>query len=66
MKELFREHFKDYVKSELGLKLDSLSDVDRSKCMARFYAEKVIRSVNPGLIPTIAGVTSCPAKATPF
>ncbi len=52
MKELFRDHFRDYVGSELGLKFDNLSDVDRSKCMARFYAEKVIRSVNPGLIPT--------------
>ena len=36
----------------LGRKPDNLSDVERSKCMARFYAEKVIRCVNPGLIPT--------------
>jgi AIPR protein len=52
MKELFREHFRDYVASDLGLKFDSLNEVQRSKYMARFYAEKVIRSVNPGLIPT--------------
>ena len=52
MKELFREHFRDYVASDLGLKFDSLNEVQRSKYMARFYAEKVIRCVNPGLIPT--------------
>jgi len=40
------EEYHAYL-NRLGLKLDSLSDVDRSKCMARFYAEKVIRSVNP-------------------
>ncbi|MGA2200819.1 MAG: AIPR family protein [Terriglobales bacterium] len=52
MKELFREHFRDYVASDFGLKFDSLNEVERSKRMARFYAEKVIRCVNPGLIPT--------------
>jgi hypothetical protein len=52
MKELFREHLRDFVTTELGLNLDALTDAQRSKCMARFYAEKVIRSVNPGLIPT--------------
>ncbi len=51
MKELFRDHLRDYIASELGLKPDNLSDVLRSKCMARFYAEKVIRSINPDLIP---------------
>src|SRR5437763_6465358 len=52
MKELFREHLRDYISAELGQKPDSLNEVERSKCMARFYAEKVIRCVNPGLIPT--------------
>jgi hypothetical protein len=52
MKELFRDHLRDYIASDLGRKPDNLSDVERSKYMARFYAEKVIRSVNPGLIPT--------------
>jgi AIPR protein len=52
MKELFRDHLRDYIASELGRKPDNLNDVQRSKYMARFYAEKVIRCVNPGLIPT--------------
>jgi hypothetical protein len=52
MKELFREHFRDYVASDLKLNFDALSEVQRSKYMARFYAEKIIRAVNPGLIPT--------------
>lgn len=52
MKELFRDHFRDYVGSNLRLSFDSLNEVHRSKCMARFYAEKIIRAVNPGLIPT--------------
>jgi hypothetical protein len=52
MKELFRDHLRDYIASDLGRKPDNLSDVERSKYMARFYAEKVIRSINPGLIPT--------------
>ena len=52
MKELFREHFKDYVTSGLKLKFDNLNEVQRSKYMATFYAEKVIQSVNPGLVPT--------------
>jgi hypothetical protein len=52
MKELFRDHLREYISSELGLKPDNLNDVERSKSMARFYAEKVIRAINPGLIPT--------------
>jgi hypothetical protein len=52
MKALFRDHFRDYVASDLKLSVDSLNDVQRSKYMAMFYAEKVIRSLNPALIPT--------------
>jgi hypothetical protein len=52
MKELFRDHFRDYVTSTLGLNFDSVNDVQRSKYMAMFYAEKVIRCLNPALIPT--------------
>lgn len=52
MKELFREHLRDYVASDLGLNLDSLNDVQRSKSMARFYAERIMRCINPALIPT--------------
>lgn len=51
-KELFREQLRDYVKTSLGLNPDNLNDVQWSKCMARFYAEKVIRCVNPDLVPT--------------
>jgi len=52
MKELFRDHFRDYVTSNLRLNFDSVNDVQRSKYMAMFYAEKVIRCLNPALIPT--------------
>lgn len=52
MKELFRDHFQDYVKSRLGRTFDNLNDVQRSKYMAMFYAERVIGAINPGLIPT--------------
>jgi hypothetical protein len=47
----FREHFRDYVKTELRTQFDNLNDKQRSVWMARFYADVVIRALNPGLLP---------------
>lgn len=50
-KEHFREHFRDYVKNQLQTPFDNLNEKQRSVWMARFYADVVIRSLNPGLVP---------------
>src|SRR5579872_3732020 len=50
-KQRFRELFRDYVKNELQTPFDNLNDKQRSIWMSRFYADTVIRSLNPGLIP---------------
>ena len=50
-KQRFREHFRDYVKNKLRTPFDNLTDKQRSIWMSRFYADVVIRSLNPGLIP---------------
>jgi hypothetical protein len=50
-KEHFREHFRDYVKDELRSSFDALNDKQRSIWMARFYCDRVIRPLNPGLVP---------------
>jgi hypothetical protein len=52
MKELFREHFRDYVTLGLKRNFDAVNEVQRSKYMAMFYADRVVRSLNPALIPT--------------
>jgi hypothetical protein len=52
-KPLFRELFGDYVEQEHKLGFDKLGELQRSKLMARFFAEKIIGPVNPGLIPTV-------------
>ena len=43
-KPLFREQLRDYALSEREIDFDSLSPVDRSKLMARFFADRVLRS----------------------
>ena len=50
-KERFREHFRDYVKNELQTPFDNLTEKQRSIWMSRFYADVVMRSLNPGLVP---------------
>jgi AIPR protein len=50
-KDLFRDHLRDFVTSELKATFDSLTDKQRSTAMARFYADKVLRPLNPGLVP---------------
>jgi hypothetical protein len=50
-KELFRDHFKDYVSRMLKCQFDSLDYKRRSVWMARFYADRVLRQVYPSLIP---------------
>ena len=50
-KQRFRDLFRDYVKNELQTPFDNLNDKQRSVWMSRFYADIVIRSLNPGLVP---------------
>jgi hypothetical protein len=47
----FRDQFRDWVESDLKESFDSLHDVRRSKLMARFFAEQVLRPRNPTLLP---------------
>lgn len=50
-KDRFRAHFREYVQGKLRTSFDDLNDKQRSVWMARFYADKVIRSLNPGIVP---------------
>src|SRR5579883_980656 len=50
-KPLFREQLRDYALSEREIDFDSLSPVDRSKLMARFFADRVLRPIDPTIIP---------------
>ncbi|MEN6535760.1 MAG: AIPR family protein [Bryobacteraceae bacterium] len=50
-KALFRDHFRDCVEEMLGERFDSLNEVTRSRYMARFFAERVLRPKNPTLLP---------------
>ncbi len=52
-KVLFREHFRDYVASKAIGEFDSLSEVQRSKEMAMFFAERIVLPRNPNLLPTV-------------
>jgi hypothetical protein len=38
---LFVDHFREYVEKKLGESFDALSDVQRSKHMGRFFAERI-------------------------
>lgn len=50
MKDSFKEQFRDFVQHQ-GINFDELSDVDRSKQMARFFAIRILSPLNPTLIP---------------
>lgn len=49
----FRDAFREYVERDLRINFDSVNQTDRSKYMARFYADRVIRPQNPGLLPLV-------------
>jgi hypothetical protein len=51
MKDQFRKHLADYVTTNLGNPFDSLTDKQRSVWMARFYADQIVRPVNPAIVP---------------
>ncbi len=50
-KPWFRDQFKDWAEGYLRQGFDTLSDVHRSKLMARFFAEQVLRPRFPTLLP---------------
>jgi hypothetical protein len=50
-KPWFRDQFRDWVEHGLKESFDSLHDVRRSKLMARFFAEQVLRPRYPTLLP---------------
>lgn len=50
-KPWFRDQFRDWVETYLKEPFDSLHDVRRSKLMARFFAEQVLRPRYPTLLP---------------
>ncbi len=52
-KPLFREQLRDYVSIERKVDFNTLNPCQQSKEMARFFAEKVVQPVNPGLVPSV-------------
>jgi hypothetical protein len=52
-KLLFREQLRDYVARERHLDFDAMNPCQQSKEMSRFFAEKIIQPLNPGLVPTV-------------
>ena len=50
-KPLFREQLRDYASTERHKDFDSISNPERSKLMARFFAEKILKLTNPNIIP---------------
>jgi len=50
-KDLFRDHLREFVTTEMKASFDSLTDKHRSVSMARFYADRILRPLNPGLLP---------------
>jgi hypothetical protein len=53
-KQRFREYFREYVSKELKTPFDNLNEKQRSVWMSRFYADVILRSLNPGLVPESA------------
>ena len=51
-KPLFAEAFRDYVEDSLKESFDALYDVARSKYMARYFAEGILKPRNPALLPS--------------
>jgi hypothetical protein len=51
-KPLFREQVRDYASQVAAKDFDAISDVERSKLMARFFADRVLRVLNPSLVPS--------------
>lgn len=47
----FQERFKEWVTTALGADFDALTPPRRSKLMARFFAENVLRPLNPTALP---------------
>jgi hypothetical protein len=52
-KPLFREQLRDYVSTERKVDFDAMNPCQQSKEMARFFAEKIVQPVNPGLVPSV-------------
>jgi len=50
-KTKFREQLREYSEARLGTSFDSLTDVQRSKEMTRFYVDRVLRIIDPGMVP---------------
>ncbi len=50
-KPWFRDKFRDWVEGLLKEKFDRLNDAQRSKLMARFFAEQVLGPRDPALLP---------------
>jgi hypothetical protein len=45
----FREQLRDFAATERQKDFDSISNVERSKLMARFFAEKILKLTNPNI-----------------
>jgi hypothetical protein len=50
-KAWFQDYLRDWVETNRKESFDSLKDVQRSKAMARFFAEKVLGPRNPTILP---------------
>lgn len=52
LKVRFREELRTYVKKTLDAEIGNLPAPRQSKAMTRFYAEEILRTLTPGLIPS--------------
>src|SRR5579859_5005611 len=54
LKVRFREELRAYVKETLEADIGTLPAPRQSKAMTRFYVEKILRTLTPGLVPSDA------------
>src|ERR1035441_4198676 len=50
-KAWFQDYLREWAEATFKESFDSLQDIQRSKLMARFFAEKVLGPRNPALLP---------------
>lgn len=50
-KTKFREQVREYAEARWKTSFDSLTDVQRSKEMTRVYVDRVLRVIDPGMVP---------------
>jgi hypothetical protein len=52
LKVRFREELRAYVKTAMDVEIGNLAAPRQSKAMTRFYVERILRTLTPGLVPS--------------